>query len=249
MANASSLFLPGSNLTNLLVLSDGHVSGRTFFTQMLPIALAATSITAAGLVLIHRRRLLVHGERVHESAVALHLGLGLWGAMAGAVLIVVLRNAALPVLGIGLVLLLVRALQARMSVRETLSRLGIPVLVSLFGLSVALGTLARASAFPADLVHSAGAPVTAVVAALASVLVNNLPAAVLLSSGSHLHTSALLLGLNVGTQSRCDGLAGGPALVAGRARRRGQALRARLLTPGSSACSAGAARALLLGGS
>src|ERR1019366_8310753 len=58
--------------------------------------------------------------------------------------------------------------------------------------------VARASAFPADLMHSAGAPLTALVAALASVLVNNLPAAVLLSSGRHLHTGALLLGLNVG---------------------------------------------------
>ncbi|HEX3517521.1 MAG TPA: SLC13 family permease [Solirubrobacteraceae bacterium] len=198
MANASSLFLPGSNLTNLLVLSNRHVSGGTFFTQMLPMALAATLITAAVLVLIHRRSLRAHGDPVRESATPVPLGLGFWGALAAAVLIVLLRNAALPVLGIGVSLLVVRAAQRRMSPRETISWLGIPVLVSLFGLSVALGTLARASAFPADLMHSAGAPMTALVAALATVLVNNLPAAVLLSSGSHLHTSALLLGLNVG---------------------------------------------------
>jgi|CZKG01.1.fsa_nt_gi arsenical pump membrane protein len=199
MANASSLFLPGSNLTNLLVISGERVSGAAFLARMLPGALAAALITAAGIVLIHRRRLFAGGERVQESPPArLRLGLGLWGALAAASLIVILRNAALPVLAIGLALLLARALQGRVPARETISWLGVPVLASLFGLSVALGTLARASAFPADLMHSAGAPLTALVAALASVLVNNLPAAVLLSSGRHLHTGALLLGLNVG---------------------------------------------------
>lgn len=198
MANASSLFLPGSNLTNLLVLSGEHVSGASFFTRMLPAALAAFLITAAGLVLIHRRLLASSVQTPRESPAPLHPGLGLWGALAAAALIVILHNAALPVLAIGLVLLLVRAAQARLVLRETLSWLGVPVLLSLFGLSVALGTLARASAFPADVMHSAGPPLTAVVAAAASVLLNNLPAAVLLSSGTHLHTSALLLGLNVG---------------------------------------------------
>ncbi len=200
MANASSLFLPGSNLTNLLVLSGEHVSGGAFFTRMLAMAVAAPLITAAGLVLIHRRGLLAgwKPDREGKGVVPLRTGLGFWGALGAAALIVILRSAALPVLGIGLFLLAVRVGQGRLVLRETLSWLGLPVLVSLFGLSVALGTVARASAFPADLMHSAGPAVTAVVAALASVLVNNLPAAVLLSSGTHLHTSALLLGLNVG---------------------------------------------------
>jgi arsenical pump membrane protein len=199
MANASSLFLPGSNLTNLLVLSGEHVSGGAFFTRMLTMALAASLITAGGLVLIHRRRLLVGaGPPVDDAPAPLQLGLGLLGALAAAALIVILRSAALPVLTIGLVLLAVRVIQGRLALRQTLSWMGLPVLVSLLGLSVALGTLARASAFPADVMHSTGAPLTALVAALASVLVNNLPAAVLLSSGGHLHTNALLLGLNVG---------------------------------------------------
>ena len=72
------------------------------------------------------------------------------------------------------------------------------LLTSLFALSVALGFLARVSFFPADLLHSPGSAITAVVAAVASVLVNNLPAAVLLSSGGHLHAQALLIGLNLG---------------------------------------------------
>lgn len=202
MANASSLFLPGSNLTNLLVLSGEHVSGATFFARMLPLALAAPLITAGGLVVIHRRRLLVGGEPTgepaSEPAVRPRLGLGLWGALLAAGLIVALRNAALPVLALGLIVLARRAREHELAWGESFSWLGVPTLLSLFGLSVALGTLARASAFPAELLHSPGNLVTAMVAALASVTVNNLPAAVLLSSTSHLPTSALLLGLNVG---------------------------------------------------
>jgi arsenical pump membrane protein len=202
MANASSLLLPGSNLTNLLVLSGRGVSGASFFAHMLTMALAATLLTAAGLLLIHRRCLRVHGVPERELAAApLRPSLGLWGTLLAAALIVLLSDtvlAALAVLSIGLALLGVRAVQGRLELRATISWLGLPVLVSLLGLSVALGTVARASAFPADAMHSASAPLTAAVAALASVLVNNLPAAVLLSSGSHTHLDALLLGLNIG---------------------------------------------------
>jgi arsenical pump membrane protein len=99
----------------------------------------------------------------------------------------------------------VRALQGRMSLAASVSWLDLPVLVSLLGLAAALGMLARASAFPGDALHSAGAPLTAVVAALASVLVNNLPAAVLLSSTGHPNVNALLLGLNVGPNLAVSG--------------------------------------------
>jgi arsenical pump membrane protein len=200
MANASSLFLPGSNLTNLLVLSGVHATGATFFVRMLPMALAAPVLTAAGLVLVHRRALFVAGERdpAGEQRAPVRLGLGFWGALAAATLMVVLRNAAVPVLAIGLVLAAWRTRGGRLSWREALSWLGLPVLLSLFGLAMALGTFARASAFPADALHSIGSPVAVAVAALASVAVNNLPAAVLLSSGHGLHVGALLLGLNVG---------------------------------------------------
>jgi arsenical pump membrane protein len=202
MANASSLFLPGSNLTNLLVLSSEHVSGAAFFARMLPVALAAPAITAAGLLAIHRRGLL--GQRAYgggpdgEPALAARLGLGFWGALLAAGLIVALHNAALPVLAVGLALLAWRAYSGEMAWRESVSWLDAPTLVGLFSLAVALGTLARASAFPADVLHSPGSVVSAAIAALASVTVNNLPAAVLLSSGAQLPTRALLLGLDVG---------------------------------------------------
>jgi arsenical pump membrane protein len=206
MANASSLFLPGSNLTNLLVLSGEHVSGATFFERMFPVALAATVITAAGLLVIHRRSLFGAGASSDELTApvvrcacdACAAGAGALGALLAAGLIVALHNAALPVLAIGLVLLAWRTYNGELTWRESLSWLDTPTLAGLFGLAVALGTLARASAFPADLLHSPGTVATAAIAALGSVAVNNLPAAVLLSSTAHLPTSALLLGLNVG---------------------------------------------------
>src|SRR5207247_1110113 len=41
MSNAASLYLPGSNLTNLIVLHGEHVSGTTFFLRTWEPALAA----------------------------------------------------------------------------------------------------------------------------------------------------------------------------------------------------------------
>jgi arsenical pump membrane protein len=72
------------------------------------------------------------------------------------------------------------------------------VLAGLFAVSVALGTLARAWDGPAHLVASAGRVETTAIGALASVLVNNLPAAVLLSAQHLPHPRALLIGLNLG---------------------------------------------------
>ncbi len=208
MANASSLFLPGSNLTNLLVLSGAHVSGATFLARMLPVALVAPAITAAGLLAIHRRGLFRAGaprECVREPVSRVRLGVGFWGALLAAGLIVALRNAALPVLAVGLLVLAWRARGGELAWRESLSWLDLPTLVALFSLAVALGTLARASAFPADVLHAPGSLATATIAALSSVTVNNLPAAVLLSSGAHLPTRALLLGLNVGPNLAVSG--------------------------------------------
>ncbi len=51
MSNAASLLLPGSNLTNLLVLGRAHVAGAVFAARMLPAWLASVVVTAR----IHRR--------------------------------------------------------------------------------------------------------------------------------------------------------------------------------------------------
>jgi arsenical pump membrane protein len=76
--------------------------------------------------------------------------------------------------------------------------LGVPVLVGLFGLAVALGTLGRGWAGPETLLSHLNLWGTAAVAAVSSVLVNNLPAASLLAARTPDHPYALLIGLNLG---------------------------------------------------
>jgi arsenical pump membrane protein len=76
--------------------------------------------------------------------------------------------------------------------------LGVPVLVGLFGVAVALGTLGRVWAGPSVLLSHLDLWGTAVVAAVGSILVNNLPAASLLAARTPGHPFALLTGLNLG---------------------------------------------------
>jgi arsenical pump membrane protein len=205
MANASSLFLPGSNLTNLLVLSGRHQSGGAFLVHMLPVALAAPLATALGLVLLHRRAL-ARAERPQPGTLAaVHRGAGLLGATLAAILMVALRNAALAVLALALMLLVWRWLRGGPSPARALASLGLPTLAGLFCVSVALGVLGRSGLVSLEGLRSAGVVATAGGAALTSVLINNLPAAVLLSSSGHLSPRALLLGLNVGPNLAVSG--------------------------------------------
>ena len=82
--------------------------------------------------------------------------------------------------------------------RRLRPRLNLRALALLFAFAVGLGTVARAWNGPAHLLDSSGGWATAVIAALSSVLVNNLPAAVLFSAQPPPHPSALLLGLDLG---------------------------------------------------
>ncbi len=76
--------------------------------------------------------------------------------------------------------------------------IGPGVLLGLFLASVALGVLARVWDGPAQLVAGAGRWETAAIDALAAIVVNNLPATVLLSAHSLPHPRTLLIGLNIG---------------------------------------------------
>jgi len=82
---------------------------------------------------------------------------------------------------------------------------GPAVLIALFILCVALGALARSWSGPAQLLDGAGRWGTTGLGALASVTINNLPAAVLLSARPVAHPRALLLGLNVGPNLAATG--------------------------------------------
>lgn len=205
MANASSLYLLGSNLTNLLVLGHQPISGATFATRMLVMALAATLATALGLFVLFHRRLRAATSRHPRRASWKAVGLGLPGALAAAVLTIALRNPAIPVLGVGLVLTMIEVVRGRLQWREVVQAVGPIVLVSLFLVCVALGVLARSWDGPAQLLDGAGRWETTGIGAFASVTINNLPAAVLLSAHPVSHPSALLLGLNVGPNIAATG--------------------------------------------
>jgi arsenical pump membrane protein len=172
---------------------------------MLPAATVATLTTAGALVVIHRRALRGDAPPVRDAPLPVRAGPGLLGAIAAAGLIVALSNPALPVLAVAVALLLWSAIRGSIDLPRALLRLGLPTLAALFVLSVALGVGARSGALPLAWLHDAGAPATTAVAALATVLVNNLPAAVVLSSTGHLPSQALLIGLNVGPNLAVSG--------------------------------------------
>jgi arsenical pump membrane protein len=106
-----------------------------------------------------------------------------------AALVVALPNPALLVLVIGLGATGLRRLRPQLDTRA---------LALLFALAVALGTVGRVWHAPADLLDSSGTWTAAGIGAATSVLINNLPAAVLLSAKPPLHPDALLLGLDLG---------------------------------------------------
>ncbi|MGD0748508.1 MAG: SLC13 family permease [Acidimicrobiales bacterium] len=200
LSNAGSLLLPGSNLTNLIVLGHLHLSGGAFFAHMAPAALTAAAVTALVVAAAHHRDLratIAPSGDGHERPV---LGVGLVAVVAVTVLVVALRSPAIPVLVVGVTAVSLRSLrrETTTSAGSAVRILGVPVLAGLFGLAVALGTLGRAWSGPATLLAHLDAWGTAFVAAVTSVLVNNLPAASLLAARQPPHPFELLVGLNVG---------------------------------------------------
>jgi arsenical pump membrane protein len=200
MANASSLFLPGSNLTNLLVLdAHGGASGASFAAKMFPIAITAAVVTAIGIVVLFRRVLAIRPAGAAEvDAPTVEIGAGVLATAAAAALVLVLRQPALAVLAVGLVAIAIELARRRISLAAVRRVLGLPSLAAAFVLTVALGTLARHWDGPAELLAGASGPETAIIAALSTVLVNNLPSAALYSAHAVDHSRMLLLGLNVG---------------------------------------------------
>jgi arsenical pump membrane protein len=197
LSNAASLLLPGSNLTNLIVLGHLHLSGHAFFVRMAPAWAAAIAVTAVVVAVAHRRAL---AQRVTSDVVRTQTRpwLALCAVAATIVLVVVLHNAALPVVGIGLALTALRLGQRRLHVGDALDVLGIETLVALFAIAVAAGTLGRDWSGPAQLLTHLDRWSTAYVAAAVALFVNNLPASSLLAARVPHHPFALLVGLNLG---------------------------------------------------
>ena len=174
LSNAGSLLLPGSNLTNLIVLGHLHLSGRDFLAHMALPALAAAVVTAlvVGAVLpprpahhhrpdhragASRARSRPRGDRRRDGA---RRGPARAGAPGGGGRAwrrswSRRRRCAGPAV----------ARTTRAPARAALRVLGVPVLVGLFGLAVALGTLGRSWSGPATLLSHLDAWGTAAVAA------------------------------------------------------------------------------------
>lgn len=197
LSNAGSLFLPGSNLTNLIVLGHLQLSGADFFRHMAPAGLASVVVTALVIAVAERHSLrasVTIGEKVQRPV----LGIGLIAVLAVTVLVLVLQSPALPVAAVGLVSVGLRASSRTGQGERALDVLGVPVLIGLFGIAVALGTLGRVWSGPTTLLSHLDIWGTGIVAAGTSVLVNNLPAASLLAARTPPHPFALLVGLNIG---------------------------------------------------
>jgi arsenical pump membrane protein len=197
MSNAASLLLPGSNLTNLIVLQHLHLVGHEFLRRTSMPFLMSVLVTACVVAIRYRHHLRAPKPSVEPTPRPV-IGVGVVALVATVALVLALRDPALPVLAVGLVAVGVRGLQRRLSARSVARDLGVPTLVVLFAVAVALGVVGRAWDAPGRFLASAGVWGTAFFAAAASVVVNNLPAAALLSAGHTEHPVALLIGLNLG---------------------------------------------------
>jgi arsenical pump membrane protein len=191
MANSASLLLPGSNLTNLIVLAHEHISGVTFAGRLAAAWAIAVALTIAFLAIVFRSSL-VSNERGAGAHAVFRLR-ALVAVVAATVLVLALARPALPVLALGIA----AALAAGVGVRGALRAANPLLLLGVLAVAVALGALARAADVGHMLEH-AGRWETAWVAAGAAVLLNNLPAAVVLSAHLPAHPRALLLGLDLG---------------------------------------------------
>jgi arsenical pump membrane protein len=193
MSNAASLFLPGSNLTNLIALHGEHASGAAFLSRMWAAALAAAVVTALSLLVVFHRELRLPARDAREPASARY-GIGLAAVAASATLVLVLPSPALPVLAVGIAAAILR----RVSRDRLAAAVDLRVLVGLFAVAVLLGAVGRWWTGPASFLNRRGRIGTAIGGAIAALAVNNLPAAVLLTPHPPLHPRALLLGLNLG---------------------------------------------------
>ena len=198
LSNAGSLLLPGSNLTNLIVLGHLHLSGGQFFRHMALAGIASALMTALVVGVAEHRSLRAAVGPVSERVSRPVLGIGLIAVVAVTVLVLVLRSPAAFVAAVGVVAVGVRSFSSEVSLRRAVGVLGLPVLVGLFGIAVALGTLGRAWSGPATLLGHLDSLGTAVTGALLSVAVNNLPAGSLLAARVPPRPFALLVGLNIG---------------------------------------------------
>lgn len=204
MSNAASLLLPGSNLTNLIVLDGRHLAGGTFLVRMALPWVVAVVITAAVVAVAGRRRLGAT-VRVPGDTERPVIGTGLIAVLAVVVLVLAVGDPAPAVVGVGALATAIELRRGRVRLDQVTRTLDLPVLVGLFGLAVGLGALGRNWTGPAEALRHLDPWATAGFGALATVVVNNLPAAALLSARPPQHPLSLLIGLDIGPNLMVSG--------------------------------------------
>jgi Na+/H+ antiporter NhaD/arsenite permease-like protein len=107
LSNAGSLFLPGSNLTNLILLGHLHLSGSAFLERMWAPALAALVVTAVVVAAFEHRSFRATTTELKRPERP-SFGLGLLAVGLAVVLVLVLSSPALPVAAVGVAVTAVR---------------------------------------------------------------------------------------------------------------------------------------------
>jgi arsenical pump membrane protein len=198
MSNAASLLLLGSNLTNILVFAGQPLRGSAFTAAMLPAWCVSVVLTACVVAVWSWKDLrATNVTRSHDRPI-LASPVGLVGLALATVFMLVLANPALPVLMVGVATEATVFLTAGPRLRNVLAVLNFPLLVGLFLLALVVAVVAREWNYPSDLMASSSVWATATIGALGANIINNLPAAALLSSKLPRHPYALLFGLDLG---------------------------------------------------
>ena len=197
MSNSASLLLPGSNLTNLLVWSHRHASGAQFARHTAWPWVVAVTITVL-VVGVWRWRPLGKSARPTAAQDSFQFGPGLFAGFFAVGAMLALTEPALWVFAVGAIAEIVAWRRRRVNLSGALRAISPVTLGALFVIAVVIGTVARATTWSAHLLHHSTLLVTALVAAGASLVINNLPAASLFAARGVTHPFALLLGLDLG---------------------------------------------------
>jgi arsenical pump membrane protein len=138
-SNAQSVLLPGSNLTNLIVLGHLHISGGHFLVRMAPAWAVAVLVTAVA-VGVAERRTLVRSQRLRIEPERPVLGVGIVAVASVTVVVLLSSSPAVPVFGIGLAASAIQVSRRPELRHRVLEALGLPSLIGLFGIAINIGS-------------------------------------------------------------------------------------------------------------
>lgn len=199
MANAASLLLLGSNLTNVLVFSRSAVSGAAFASTMFIPWLVAITITTVVVLAWRWRQLSSASTSEPHEALYFSFGPGLVGVVTAVAFMLAYSRPAIPVLGVAFIVTVVDVvIRHRLTITSVVRSANLPMVVGLFVLATAVSVASRFWHIAQHLIGTAGSWQSAGIAAASSNVINNLPAAALLSAKFPHHPYSLLLGLNLG---------------------------------------------------